>query len=102
IKPQSHLWRNGVRLLVELEFVVHFVVADHVVKTVALGITAGENASARRRAGRPRNDEICEPDAFRSHSVEIRRLNHRGAKTASIAIAEIIRQKQENVRSAVA
>jgi len=59
--------------------------------------TSGQHADAGRRAHRRRTVETREPRPFRRQAIQPRRLHARAAKTADVAIAEVIGQKHHQV-----
>ena len=71
---------------------------DFMRKPGANGVTAGQQASAGRRADVCRGVEIREAHAFQGHSVKIGRPDVRPAIAADIAEPEVVGQDDDHVR----
>jgi hypothetical protein len=74
---------------------------DGLVEPDALGVTAGEQSGARRRAHRGRGVEIGEAHTLGGEAIEVRCLEAGRAETADVAISLVIGEDDDDVRSLV-
>ena len=64
---------------------------------VAMGVEAGEDRSAARRAERGRDERVLEVDAVALEGVEVRRLEQRVAHEAERVEAQVVGQDEDDV-----
>ena len=98
IETERHLGTDGVFHFRKLVAVVHGIVTDHVVQTVALRITPGENTAARRRAGGPAHVEIGQAHSAGGELVEIRRGRIFPCPWQPRSTSQIVGHDQQDVR----
>src|SRR5690606_28321966 len=77
--------------------IIHSVVAEQFISSIALRIASGQQTCARRRARRGGDVEVCKSNTLSRQPVEVRRLYLRIAIGADVTIPEIIGNDDHNI-----